>query len=727
MAVSYFARLYRGLCVSVDNLTCWRSLQSHTALRVALACALATFFAMWLQADQPYWACISAFVVVQTFVGNTLQKAIMRFLGTALGALLGLIITSIFIQQHVMMYLSLFLSCFVGIYLSCVDKEHMYVWLLGYITLMMIVFGGIADPSSEHFIAVAFNRSFEVTIGIVASLLVTYLVLPRHAKHTIQRETILVAEKIHPPLHCLMKLYLRDNKKQHEQIETAARDVIAQIERCQNLWQMGEQEGHREAAHLVFRQVNLVTRLHTIFDLLLDQHRALADFPHNAYLALLRDKLKPCLTDLEHCFSLLIADIATHHATPEPLQKACDQFDAHWQQLVTTAEALRKQGKTLAIDIAEVDAGFQALLTLHMMAMEIRAVISPPQTDIVLPLTWRERFQHAMTRALQYDSFYVKHAFLGACALLFMPLVWLFFNLPGFGQIAISIGAVIGMNPENTRYKGFLRIAGCGVGLALALCMLALDIQNLGFLLFVVFSGTLVFAYFHYDKPEISYFGTQVLIVFFIGTIASLSPTTDMTLATERLAAIIIGVASIVLFQHVFWRFRGAARTRHNIHQFQCAAKPLFTALQYRFNAHHDYVANTEASLAAMRTAIHNLREPDPKAFALMLHMFYRTYFLVTLVRHGKHLKVFMALDPRLAQTIARLFEICVTPNTSTKESSAVLKEVQAFETLFITLRQHLREKQLLRKHDVGQIFEVMTLLSTLRAITTTQKRLLTE
>ena len=120
--------------------------------------------------------------------------------------------------------------------------------------------------------------------------------------------------------------------------------------------------------------------------------------------------------------------------------------------------------------------------------------------------------------------------------------------MPGFAQIAVSIGAVIGMDPENTRYKGFLQMAGCGAGLIAALMMLALDMQSIGFLLLVVFGGTLLFGYVHYDKPQVSYFGTQAMVVFFIGTVMSLSPTLSMTIATERLAAIIMGVGSIVLF-----------------------------------------------------------------------------------------------------------------------------------------------------------------------------------
>lgn len=724
MADSYFSQLGQGLHTAIHDFA-WRSPQAHTTLRAALSCTLAAFLAMWLQMDQPYWACISAFIVVQTFVGNTLQKALMRFAGTVLGAVLGLIIASVFIQQHFMVYLCLFVSGFVGIYLSCVDKQRMYVWLLGYITLMMVVFGGMADPSPEHFVSLAFNRSGEVIIGIVASLLVTYFVLPRHAKHRLQQETLTLAKEIEALFGHLRPLYLKDDKKHHDAIEQQVKAVIAKIERCRLLWQMGAQEGPAEGAHHYFRGVSLVTRLDTLFDLLVDEHRALHQSPNNAYLVLLSERLAPCLAKLQQCFTLLIADIDQHHAQPEALLSACDEAEAQWQVLVQAAEHHRQAGRTLSIDIEEVDAGCQALLALHMMLLEIRAVASPVK-DIPQPaVPWRQHFHHAITRVLTYDRFYLKHAALGACALLFMPMVWLLLNLPGFAQIAVSIGAVIGMDPENTRYKGFLRMAGCGAGLIAALMMLALDMQSIGFLLLVVFGGTLLFGYVHYDKPQVSYFGTQAMVVFFIGTVMSLSPTLSMTIATERLAAIIMGVGSIVLFQQVFWRFRGKARCQHNVHQFQSALKPILMGVKHQLVAQKVYVHNTEPALVTMRLATRNLRETDTEVFSVLRQLFYRVYFLTTLVERSQHMALLMSLDSGLADQVSRFFALCITPRDPQQDTALVLAEIIALESYFVDLRKRLRKERLTLEHGVGKVFEIITLLSTLHQIATLQKCLL--
>ena len=716
MADSYFPQLGRGLHTAIKNFA-WRSPQAHTTLRAALSCTLAALLAMWLQMDQPYWACISAFIVVQTFVGNTLQKAVMRFAGTVLGAVLGLMIVSVFIQQHFMVYLCLFVSGFVGIYLSCVDKQRMYVWLLGYITLMMVVFGGMIEPSPEHFVSLAFNRSFEVTIGIVASLLVTYFVLPRHAKHMLQQETVNVAKEIEALFGHLLPLYLQDDKKHHDAIEEQIKAVIAKIERCRSLWQMG--------AHDYFRYVSLMTHLDTLFDLLVDEHRALRQSPNNAYLMLFSDALAPCFAKLQQCFALLVADIDQHHAQSKALVAACEEGEAQWQLLVQAAEHQRQVGHTLSIDIAEVDAGCQALLALHMMLLEIRAIASPAADHSHPAVSWWQRFRHAVTRVLTYDRFYVKHAALGACALLFMPMVWLLLNLPGFAQIAVSIGAVIGMDPENTRYKGFLRMAGCGAGLIAALMMLVLDMQSIGFLLLVVFGGTLLFGYVHYDKPQISYFGTQAMVVFFIGTVVSLSPTLNMTIATERLAAIIMGVGSIVLFQQVFWRFRGKARCQHNVHQFQGALKPILMGVKHQLLGQKVYAHNTESGFVAMRLAIRNLRETEAKVFSVLRQLFYRVYFLATLVERSQHIALLMSLDSGLADQMSQLFAICITPIDPEQDAALVLADITALESYFMALRQRLRKERLTLEHGVGKVFEIITLLSTLRQIAALQKCLL--
>ena len=64
---------------------CWNTPQTINALRTALACVFAVFLALWLQADQPFWSAISALIVMQPFVGNTVDKSLHRFIGTVLG------------------------------------------------------------------------------------------------------------------------------------------------------------------------------------------------------------------------------------------------------------------------------------------------------------------------------------------------------------------------------------------------------------------------------------------------------------------------------------------------------------------------------------------------------------------------------------------------------------------------------------------------------------------
>jgi len=153
---------------------------------------------------------------------------------------------------------------------------------------------------------------------------------------------------------------------------------------------------------------------------------------------------------------------------------------------------------------------------------------------------------------------FLKFALISTCGILIGPLLWTFFALPGFSQIAVSIGAVLSMDVEGTRYKGFLRILGCAVGALFVFIFVGLGINNIFIFLILLFLISIFFLYFHFSDVQISYFGTQGLVVFYIGVAAGLTPETSLTSTIERLIGIIGGVCFIVIFLSCFWNNKKA-------------------------------------------------------------------------------------------------------------------------------------------------------------------------
>ncbi|ODN41492.1 FUSC family protein [Piscirickettsia litoralis] len=155
--------------------------QSKTQLKQVIkstfACILAIALAVLLKLDAPFWSAISAFVVIQGSLGSTLAKSLLRFLGTVIGAGLGVVLAGLFIQYTFVYYSVIFSVAVVGIYCSSVDRQHAYAWLLGYITMLMVMLNVLSDPSPNAMYAVAVYRSLEIAIGIFASF-VTCLLFP---------------------------------------------------------------------------------------------------------------------------------------------------------------------------------------------------------------------------------------------------------------------------------------------------------------------------------------------------------------------------------------------------------------------------------------------------------------------------------------------------------------------------------------------------------------------
>jgi uncharacterized membrane protein YccC len=83
-----FTRLVREIKIEIGSL----SLSGPTAAlasRAALAALLAIIVAMAINLDNPYWAGITAFGMLQKDVTATLSRSFDRVLGTVAGAVLG--------------------------------------------------------------------------------------------------------------------------------------------------------------------------------------------------------------------------------------------------------------------------------------------------------------------------------------------------------------------------------------------------------------------------------------------------------------------------------------------------------------------------------------------------------------------------------------------------------------------------------------------------------------
>jgi uncharacterized membrane protein YccC len=141
----------------------------------ALAVVLATVLALIIRVDAAWWAAISAFVSLQTTAPASVQRGILRIAGTTVGAAAALLLSPWLVGDPVSLSLVLLVASTVGVLGLLVDG-HGYAWLLGAITVDMVLLAALNDPLSA--LSTACNRVAEVSIGTLAAMAVAVLLSP---------------------------------------------------------------------------------------------------------------------------------------------------------------------------------------------------------------------------------------------------------------------------------------------------------------------------------------------------------------------------------------------------------------------------------------------------------------------------------------------------------------------------------------------------------------------
>jgi uncharacterized membrane protein YgaE (UPF0421/DUF939 family) len=136
------------------------------AIKVGLAGVAALYVAELLRLPQSYWAAISAFVVVGTDVGTTVQASRDRLIGTALGAVGGAVFV-LLLGSH----LWAFGLAAVVIVLLCASLGLDQSYRLACVTMAIVMLTHSSGSPWE----ISLYRFLEVALGIVVALVISAL------------------------------------------------------------------------------------------------------------------------------------------------------------------------------------------------------------------------------------------------------------------------------------------------------------------------------------------------------------------------------------------------------------------------------------------------------------------------------------------------------------------------------------------------------------------------
>ncbi|QXE91354.1 FUSC family protein [Geomonas subterranea] len=155
------------------------------ALRGTLAALTALGVAEFLGIENPYWAAMTALIVIQPTRGLLFEKSFYRLVGTVFGSLAALLL----LQYTKSPFL---LTCALVFWIAgCVGIGNLFHGLRSYAFLMagctcaVIVMSGFMNPSRVP--EIAFGRIACIVVGIIVTTAVTALFTPRSPREELKR------------------------------------------------------------------------------------------------------------------------------------------------------------------------------------------------------------------------------------------------------------------------------------------------------------------------------------------------------------------------------------------------------------------------------------------------------------------------------------------------------------------------------------------------------------
>jgi uncharacterized membrane protein YccC len=158
-------------------------LRVRYGIKMGLAGLLALFCTQVLRLPHDNWAILTVVVLMSAqFVGSIAFKAIMRVIGTIAGAFVGVWLVGDYTSTPAIFLPVLFLVMAFASYkfgqLGARQVPYAY-YLLGF-TALTIATDGVTDPAQAW--QIGLDRTEEILVGIMSSLMVTSILWPRYAR-----------------------------------------------------------------------------------------------------------------------------------------------------------------------------------------------------------------------------------------------------------------------------------------------------------------------------------------------------------------------------------------------------------------------------------------------------------------------------------------------------------------------------------------------------------------
>ena len=248
-------------------------------IKLALAGLLALFCTQALRLPDDNWAILTVLVLMSgQFVGAFAFKGVMRMAGTVAGAFVGVWLVSDYISTPAI-FLPVFslIMALAGYKFGQVGARQVpYAYFLLGLTTVTVVTDGMTKPGQAW--QVGLDRTEEIFVGIICSLVISTLIWPRYAREEFfeaARDALKTVGRL-VSIHTFTYLHPEDAPFEIEQLQDA---FDKQVARLRSLFQAGGRESALFSARLGNYSLFLVA-LNNLFHagLALNRHRGEAWF-----------------------------------------------------------------------------------------------------------------------------------------------------------------------------------------------------------------------------------------------------------------------------------------------------------------------------------------------------------------------------------------------------------------------------------------------------------------
>jgi uncharacterized membrane protein YccC len=469
-------------------------LRVRYGIKVGVAGLLALFCAQVLRLQSDNWAVLTVQVLMtQQFVGAFAFRAIMRVAGTIAGALVGIWLVGDYTSTPAIFLPVLFLvMAFAGYkYGQLGAREVPYAYFLLGLTTLTIATVGVTDPARAW--QIGLDRTEEILLGVISSLLVTSLLWPRYAREEFF-EAGRVALKTVSQLVSAHAQACTDRAKAGHDAEKIQDTFFQELAALRNLQQAGARESTLFSVRLSNYNAFLVS-LTSLFDAGLDLSRYQEV---TWFLDHLRQQIESLLAAISDEFNILSAPLS-------PGEKlSSSRLNEAFAALEEKVHEMREEGILSAAPLktAMTFAGhFAALRLLCDGLNNIRGALQGlPRSDQPLPEP-----QPHWDFLPAIDWFWVKVGIKGGLAALISIVCLKWIHPPGpanvptwawllivLGRSFFRVGGTGDLRAFQTALRGSLILAVCAVLLILTAPFLAsYAIMNLALFLLLFTAGFL--------------------------------------------------------------------------------------------------------------------------------------------------------------------------------------------------------------------------------------------